>query len=198
MFFKSLGVKLYKTYANNWKYLWQDFNDTITVIVCSTIDNCVVDILPEMVFGAFGLFISLDEMRLPSFVERLKKESKHYLPILDAILEASISQFLGFSNCLLSIENVNILHRLNDFSSQCGSLFCCMIVGQRISAGTDGWWDLHIVDRQLLLFLLQTSCSLQNDIAVYLPKKSPNVRIYYCYYYYIETNRIIAIFLTVL
>ncbi|XP_059224048.1 protein fuzzy homolog [Stomoxys calcitrans] len=178
MFFKSLGITLHKTYADNWTYLWQDFNNIITVIVCATgIDSNTLDLLPEMIYGAFCLFISRDEMAHPSFIERLKKESKHYLAIIDAILEASISQFLGLSNCLLSKENSQILQRLNnDFSSQCGSLFCCLLVGQkRIAAGTDGWWDLHIVDRQLLLILLQTMSSLQNDIAVYLPKKSPNV-----------------------
>ncbi|XP_061401650.1 protein fuzzy homolog [Musca vetustissima] len=177
MFFKSLGINLHKTYAENWKYLWKDFNNSITIIICSVgIDDYVLDLLPEMVYGSFSLFISQDEMAYPSFTERLKKESKNYIPILDAILEASISQFLGFSSCLLSTDNTHVLQRLNsDISSQCGSLFCCLLVGQRIAAATDGWWDLNIVDRQLLMFLLQTSCSLQNDVAVYLPKKSPNM-----------------------
>ncbi|XP_058987184.1 protein fuzzy homolog [Musca domestica] len=177
MFFKSLGIRLNRTYAENWKYIWKDFDNSITIIICSVgIEDYVLDLLPEMVYGAFSLFISRDEMTHPTFAERLKKESKHYLPILDAILEAGISQFLGFSSCLLSTDNTHIVQRLNnDFSSQCGSLFCCLLVGQRIAAGTEGWWDLNIVDRQLLLLLLQTSCSLQNDIAVYLPKKSPNM-----------------------
>ncbi|XP_075151662.1 protein fuzzy homolog [Haematobia irritans] len=197
MFFKSVGITLHRTYADNWTYLWQDFNSVMTVIVCSTgVDESSLDLLPEMVYGAFCLFINREEMHHSTFLDGLKKESKHYLPILDAILEASLNQFLGFSSCVLSPENAQISQRLNnDFSIQCGSLFCCLVVGQKkIAAGTDGWWDLHIVDRQLLLFLLQTSTSLQNDIAVYLPKKSPNVRYQLFMLYLVECVHIVKIF----
>ncbi|XP_065370881.1 protein fuzzy homolog [Calliphora vicina] len=177
MFFKSLGVSLYTTYASNWTYVWHDFFNTITVIVCSCgVSNYTTERLPDLIFGAFSLFISRDEMSHPSLIERLKKESKNYLRLIDAILELYVHQLLGFSSCLLSTENAQMLQCLNDeFSTQCGSLFCCLVVGHKIAVATEGWWDLDIVDRQLLLLFLQTSSSLQNDVVVYLPKKSPNV-----------------------
>ncbi|XP_037828767.1 protein fuzzy homolog isoform X2 [Lucilia sericata] len=177
MFFKSLGVALYTTYANNWTYVWHDFFNAITVIICSCgISRYTAELLPELIFGAFSLFISRDEMSHPSLLERLKKESKNYLRLIDGILDTCISQLLGFSNCLLSTENAQMLQFLNEeFSTQCGSLFCSLVVGHKIAVATEGWWDLDIIDRQLLILFLQTSSSLQNDVVVYLPKKSPNV-----------------------
>lgn len=180
MFFKSLGVNLYTTYANNWTYVWRDFFNTITVIVCCNgISNFATELLPEMIFGAFSLFISRDEMSHSSLLERLKKESKNYIRLIDGILELCLNQILGFSCCLLSPNNFQVLQCLNEeFSIQCGSLFCCLVVGHKIAVATEGWWDLDIVERQLLLLFLQSSSSLENDAVVYLPKKSPNVSIY--------------------
>ena len=184
MFFKSLGVDLYTTYANNWTYIWHDFCNMITVIVCSSgISNNATDLLPEIVFGVFSLFISRDEMSHYTLLERLKKESKNCLPVIDAALECCVTQLLDYSTCLLSSQNAQMLQYLNEvFSAQCGSLFCCLVVGHKIAVATDGWWDLDIVDRQLLLLLLRTSSSLENNFTVYLPKKSPNVSTYIFFY----------------
>lgn len=134
-------------------------------------------LLSEMVYGAFSLFLSPDDFSHPGILERLKKESRHYLPLVDAVIEASVqNRLFGYSDCLLSPENAQILQRLNEiFSVQCGSLFCCFLMGNCVVAATDGWWDLNIVDRQLLITLVHTFNTPHNDIAVYLPKKSPNV-----------------------
>lgn len=178
MFFKSLGVTLHCTYCEEWTYLWRDFHNAITIIIgFSDIEEHVAVLLSELVYGAFSLFISRDDFAHSAILERLKKESKHYLPLVDATIDAAVqNRLFGYSDCILSHENALILQRLNEvFSVQCSSLFCCFLMGHCVVAATDGWWDLHIVDRQLLITLVQTSNSVPNDIAVYLPKKSPNV-----------------------
>ncbi|XP_037960383.1 protein fuzzy homolog [Teleopsis dalmanni] len=176
MFFKSLGVTLQTTYTEDWIYVWRDFQNVITIIVCGRdMSENALQYLSELVFSAFALFISQDELAHPALLERMKKEAKNYMPIVDAALEANNTQILGYTNCVLATENAALLQRLNDFSNQCGSLFCSLTVGQNIIVGTEGWWDLDPIDRELLLLLLNSSSTMQNDVPVYLPKKSPNV-----------------------
>uniref|UniRef100_A0A1B0BT06 FUZ/MON1/HPS1 first Longin domain-containing protein n=1 Tax=Glossina palpalis gambiensis TaxID=67801 RepID=A0A1B0BT06_9MUSC len=144
MFFKSLGMSLYTTYAESWTYLWKDFNGSITIIVClSGVSENHIELLAELVFGAFSLFVNRDELSNSALLERLKKESKHYLPIIDAALEFCTNQLLNFSHCLLSNDNAQIIQRLNEFSVHCDSLFCYVMVGQNIAVATKGWWDLN-------------------------------------------------------
>lgn len=86
------------------------------------------------------------------------------------------SDLLKCSDCILPNDGLQILARLNEFSEQIGSPFCCVVVSrQKIVAGTEGWWDLNVVDRKLLITLLSVSNTNQVDVPVYLPKKSPNI-----------------------
>lgn len=97
-------------------------------------------------------------------------------PIVDKLIENIDSDLLKFSDCIIPSQGTDILQRLNEFSEQVGSPFCCVVVSrQKIVAGTDGWWDLNVIDRKLLLTTLSASNALQLDVPVYLPKKSPNI-----------------------
>lgn len=176
MFFKSLGITLQVTYSEDWTYVWRDFHNAVTLIVCArSMTEGVLQALAEIVFGAISLFVNINELVDLTLLDRMKKEARNYMPVVDAALEACTARILGFTNCILSTENQQLAQRLNDFSSLCGSLFCCLVVGTSVTVGTEGWWDLDPIDRELLLLLLNSSSSLQNDIPVYLPKKDATV-----------------------
>lgn len=86
------------------------------------------------------------------------------------------SDFMKLTDCIIPSGGTEILSRLNEFSEQVGSPFCCVVMSrQKVVAGTEGWWDLNVIDRKLLITILSVSNSVQVDVPVYLPKKSPNI-----------------------
>lgn len=187
MFFKSLGISLQTTYTEDWTYVWKDFHNAITLIVCGHIAESGLELLANLVFSAFSLFISREELMgsHEMLLERMKKESRNYMPLVDLALDTALSdkgaQLMCFSDCVLATENSQLLQRLNEFSMQCNSLFCSLSVGQKVAVATEGWWDLDPIDRELLMMLMNSGgSSLQHDVPVYLPKKSPNVSL--CYF----------------
>ncbi|XP_053961073.1 protein fuzzy homolog [Anastrepha ludens] len=172
MFFKSLGITLQVTYSEDWTYIWRDFHNAVTLIVCGrSMTEGILQSLAEIVFGAIALFVNYNELVDLTLLDRMKKEARNYVPLIDAALEACTTRILGFTECILSVENQQLTQRLNDFSGLCGSLFCCLVVGNSVAVGTEGWWDLDPIDRELLLLLLNSASTLQNDVPVYLPKR---------------------------
>lgn len=97
-------------------------------------------------------------------------------PIVDKFIENIDSELLKFSDCIIPNDGTQILVKLNEFSDQIGSPFCCVVISrQKIAAGTEGWWDLNVIDRKLLITTLNVNGSAQVDVPVYLPRKSPNI-----------------------
>lgn len=90
-------------------------------------------------------------------------------------MESAESDFLKFSDCILTNDNEQMLIRLNEFSEKIASPFCTVLLHHKIMVGTEGWWDLDVIDRKLLIATLQSSNKPFPDLPVYLPKKNPNI-----------------------
>ncbi|XP_037031297.1 protein fuzzy homolog [Bradysia coprophila] len=176
MFCKSQGVNIRTTYMDDGVIVWREFENCVTMIgAAKGITEDVLNNLLEYAFNAMIFCVSLSELKHNKNVEQLKRELKSYFPILDKLLESAETDFLKFSDCILTNENAQILLRLNEFSDQIGSPFCTVLLHHKILVGTEGWWDLDVVDRKLLITTIQSSNKPFPDVPVYLPKKNPNI-----------------------
>lgn len=159
--------------------MWEEFDDRFLFIGIANgggVQENAIRKLLELAYNAIILLIGHNGLQLFHNPERLKRELKYVLPLIDLLLEELHSGLIGFSDCLLSNENQTLLSKLNDFSEQFGSPYACLMAKNKIAVATDGWWDLDAVDRKLLNLMLQTATTLQTDVPLYLPKKSPTVR----------------------
>lgn len=178
MFCKNQGVHLNKTHLDDGLIVWQEFDDNFLFIGISScgVQEQSLRTLLELAYNAIILLVGQNGLQMCQNPERLKRELKHALPIVDQLLMEVDSGLIGFTDCILSNENQVLLEKLNEFSEQFGSPYSCLIVRNKIAVATEGWWELDAVDRKLLNITLQTSSASQMDLPVYLPKKSPNVR----------------------
>lgn len=185
MFCKSHGVKLNTTYLpDNGLVVWREFEQCITMIVSAQgVPENVIDDLMELVFGSLVLSIGLDTLKTVQNANQFKREIKAIYPLVDNLLVGVDGDLLRFSECVLSADADQHLDRLNEFSERVGSPFCCLLVQDKILAGTEGWWDLHAIDRKLLLLTLRApDAQLKNpaDRPVFLPRKSPSIAFRFC------------------
>lgn len=178
MFCKSQGVQLKTTYLEDGVVVWREFENCITLIVAAKgIPERVVIDLMQLVFDAMVLCLGLTELRrLTKNAENLKRELKPFYPVIDKLLDSIDTDLLRFSDCLMTPVTTSILERLTEFSERIGSPFCCVLAYHKILVGTEGWWDLHVTDRKLLIALLSGS-TVPNppDYPVFLPRKSPDI-----------------------
>lgn len=182
MFCKNQGVNLDKTHLDNGLIIWREFDENLLFIGISGegIPEQNVRHLLELSYNAIIMLVGLNGLQTFSQnPERLKRELKHVLPLMDKLLLEVDNGLIGFTEGTLCNDNQVLLEKLGDFSEQFGSPYSCLIVRGRIAVATEGWWHLNAIDRKLLHLQLQsTTTSMQFDVPVFLPKKSPNVSDY--------------------
>lgn len=203
MFCKSQGSLLSSTYLDDDTVIvWKDYENSLTLIgIGKEYTEKVIRDFLDLMFNATVFSIGLNEVKLNKSPEHLKRELKvserkclHFTqikelirvirykfqqkcyPVVDKLIENIDSDLLKLTDCIIPSGGTEILARLNEFSEQIGSPFCCVVMSrQKIVAGTEGWWDLNVIDRKLLITILSVSNSVQVDVPVYLPKKSPDI-----------------------
>lgn len=179
MFCKTQNINLKATHTNDGLILWKEFgvkNDSFLIIgAAKGITKKVLDDLINLIFSLMIMSVGLNELQNTRNIEKLKRDLKPNLPVIDVLMKATESELLCYSDCILCPENYEILDRLNDFAEQVGSPFCFVLIRQKIAVATEGWWTLHETDRKLLISLMNASSTAQKDTAVYLPEKSPTI-----------------------
>lgn len=180
MFCKNQGVHLDRTQLEDGLILWREFDENLLFIGISStaVPEQSLRHLLQLAYQALVLLVGQNALlAMGQNPERLKRELKHTMPLIDRLLLEVDTGLIALTECILSHENQVLLDRLVEFSDQFGSPYACLMVRGRIAVGTEGWWDLNAIDRKLLSVMMQSSGTMQLDVPVYLPKKSPNVRI---------------------
>lgn len=183
MFCKNQGVHLNKTQLEDGLIVWQEFDENLLFIGIASggVPEKSIRHLLELAYHGIVMLVGQSGLEaMGQNPERLKRELKHALPVMDKLLLEMDAGLIGFTECILSNDNQVLLEKLSEFSDQLGSPYACLLVRNKIAVATEGWWDLNAVDRKLLNIMLQTGDgagqnTMQLDVPVYLPKKSPNV-----------------------
>ena len=174
MFCKSQNVDLQMTYFEDGFIIWKEYDSTITMIgIAKGITEKVLRHLLDYSYMAMIFCVGIQSVKNIKNIDRFKRELKNCYPIIDNLLELAETDLLMYSDCILCPENLNLAIKLNEFSSQIGAPFCALMVRSKLAVATEGWWDLDIIDRKLLMVQLNASNTVQQDIGVFLPKKSP-------------------------
>ena len=181
MFCKNQGVHLDKTQLENGVILWQEFDENLLFIGIASggVPEHLVRQLLELAYLGIVMLVGQNGLEtMGQNPERLKRELKHALPLMDKLLAEVDGGLVAFTECILSHDNQVLQEKLTEFSDHLGSPYACLMVRNKIAVATDGWWDLNALDRKLLGVMLQTTSSaMQMDVPVFLPKKCPNVSI---------------------
>ncbi|XP_001654982.2 protein fuzzy homolog isoform X1 [Aedes aegypti] len=176
MFCKSQSVDLSITHLEEGMIIWKEYDGTLMMIgIAKGITEKVLRNLMNFSYYSMVFCVGIAAIKKIKNIDRFKRELKNCYTLIDQLLEVVESDFFRYNEAVLCPESMAMLVKLNEFSIQIGSPFCSILVRQKVACGTEGWWDLDIVDRKLLMVLLNASSTIQQDVPVFLPKKSPGI-----------------------
>lgn len=185
MFLKSQNIQLLNTDLSDTTILWKEFEESIILIaIASGATKYVLHKFLDAVFGAMILFVGIEELKNTRNMEKLKKDMRLCSPIIDRLLQCldagdgicSKTDIVNMTECIVCQEN-NLLQTCLEGYMEClDSIYGCVLIHGCLAVATEGWWNLHPIERKLLITAVTvegicTTC----DIPVFLPYKSPNV-----------------------
>ncbi|XP_076239326.1 fuzzy planar cell polarity protein-like protein [Calliopsis andreniformis] len=185
MFLKSQDIELLNTDLPDTTVLWKEFEQSIILIViASGTTKYVLDKFLDAIFGAMILFVGIEELQNTRNIEKLKRDMRLCSPIIDSFLQCldvgdGISlkiDIVNMTECIICQEN-NLLQTCLEGYMEClDSIYGCILIHGCLAVATEGWWNLHPIERKLLITAITAECiCTARDIPVFLPYKSPNV-----------------------
>lgn len=176
MFCKTVGFELQSTFCEEWILCWKDFHESLTfVIAAKSLTEKNIEHIMTLVVTSITLFVSMEDLKnIDTIQDRMKKEAKNYMPMIEKILDILETDILEYTDCILSSENYHLQSKLNDFSGQVESHFCSIFINQKIAVATEGYWRLDAFERKALSILFCASKSPLTESVVFLPSKDLN------------------------
>ncbi|XP_070507176.1 protein fuzzy-like [Chironomus tepperi] len=178
LFCRTQNVELTATtFGDDGLISWKEFESLLFVGISTNLTEKVLKSLIEKSFQAMVLHIGINEIKAAKNVDRLKRDLKSsFFQMIEKLMEYAENDLLDYNESILCHEAAVIHEKLISFSElSLASQYCFLLSKNRIICATDAFYDLHVVDRKLLILLLTQSNILQKDIPVYLPHKSPTI-----------------------
>ncbi|XP_076672762.1 fuzzy planar cell polarity protein-like protein [Andrena cerasifolii] len=185
MFLKSQDVELLSTDLPDTTIVWKEFEQSVTLIVIANgTTKYVLYKFLDAIFAAMILFVGIEELKNARNIEKLKKDMRLCGPIVDSLLQClnvgdgicSKTDIVNMTECMICPENNLLLTCLEGYTECLDSVYGCILIHGCLAVATDGWWNLHPIERKLLIIAVAAEgiCTTR-DIPVFLPYKSPNV-----------------------
>ena len=156
--------------------IWKEYESLLFIGISTNLTEKVLRSLIEKSFHAMVLHVGIDEIKNVKNIDRFKRDLKSsFFQIIEKLMELSETDLLDFNESILCNEADAIHEKLTEFSLQTFSPYCFILSRNRLICATEGFYDLHVSERKLLILLLTQSSALQKDFPVFLPNKSPTV-----------------------
>lgn len=160
---------------NGW-IIWKEYESLLFIGISTNLTENVLKNLIGKSFQAMVLHVGINEIKNMSNVDRFKRDLKSsYFQLVEKLMEFAESDLLDYNESILCIEAEAIQEKLVEFSAQTFSPYCFILSRNRLICATEGFYDLHVSDRKLLILLLAQSSALQKDFPIFLPNKSPTI-----------------------
>ena len=177
LFCKTQNVGLDMTeFDENGLVIWKEFESLLFIGISTNLTEKVLRNLIEKSFLAMVLHVGINEVKNMKNVDRFKRDLRSsYFQIVEKLMEFSETDLLEYNESILCHEAEAIQEKLIEFSVQTSSPYSFILSKNRLICATEGFYDLHVTDRKMLILLLTQSSALQKDFPIFLPKKSPTV-----------------------
>ncbi|XKL60842.1 hypothetical protein PGB90_007899 [Kerria lacca] len=180
-------VRIFKMNSQNLLilYLFKVFRNHIILLITTNLTTVLSngESILNCIFDAMVLTVGIDELTNVKHVDRLKKEIRPCYLLVDEILKSveclenqSNLYLLSLTEVIPNISNNILQEKLYEWSESISSLFCCLIMKNKIVVASSAWWDLTAIEKNLLSLLVAVNSNCTTaDIPVFLPIKSPKI-----------------------
>lgn len=163
-------------FDDNGLIIWKECESLLFIGISTNLTEKVLRSLIDKSFQAMVLHVGIDEVKNVKNIDRFKRDLKSsYFQIIEKLMELSETDLLDLNESILCNEAEAIHEKLNEFSLQTFSPYCFILSRKRLICATEGFYDLDVTERKLIILLLTQSSALQKDFPVFLPNKSPTI-----------------------
>ena len=163
-------------FGDNGLVFWKEFESLLFIGISTNLTEKVLKSLIDKAFQAMVLHVGINEIINMRNVDRFKRDLKSsYFQTIEKLMLTAETDLLDYNECILCNEATIIHEKLVEFSEKTFSPYCFVLSRNRLICATEGFYDLHVTDRKLLILLITQSNALQKDFPIFLPNKSPTI-----------------------